>query len=317
VAEPGLHALSRAVLHFLERASAGVIVAVGAVSHLAAEQLVQRQPRTLAEDVPQRDVDTAHRVEQHRPVAPVRADVHRLVDVLDLVDPPADEKGPQVLLDSGLHHERTLRERRTPPAVQARLIGDDLHHDQADAIGRREDDLDVLDPDRRYAARRRRRRRLGLHVAFGQPGCGRQHRTARKLAQHVTSLHIVSVSQSNCDRARLIDQILTRARADSGQIALASAPVDIGALASSLVEQIQPKSETRGIAPSCEQQEDVVVGSRRVIRRAGAGSTFTVTLPTARAVHQHRCRMLTERQPERNASATNRAERACSGRQTP
>ena len=89
----------------------------------------------------------------------------------------------------------------------------------------------------------------------------------------------------NCDRARLIDQTLTRARADSGQIALASAPVDIGALASSLVEQIQPKFETRGIAPSCEQQEDVVVGSRRVIRHAGAGSTFTVTLPTARAVH--------------------------------
>ena len=51
----------------------------------------------LALDVPQRDVHAAHRVEQHRAVAPVRAHVARLPDVLDLVDVAADEERLEVL----------------------------------------------------------------------------------------------------------------------------------------------------------------------------------------------------------------------------
>lgn len=58
---------------------------------------------------------------------------------------------------------------------------------------------------------------------------------------------------------RLIDQILTLARAESGQIALTMAPVDVGELAGSLVEQLQPVAETRGIQLSCEQPDRVMV----------------------------------------------------------
>ena len=66
------------------------------MTDLAAEQLIERHAGALGLDVPQRDVDAAHRVEQHRPVPPVRADVARLPDVLDLVDVAADEKRLQV-----------------------------------------------------------------------------------------------------------------------------------------------------------------------------------------------------------------------------
>jgi heavy metal sensor kinase len=58
---------------------------------------------------------------------------------------------------------------------------------------------------------------------------------------------------------RLIDQILTLARAESGQIALTIALVDVGQLAGSLVEQLQPVAETRGIQLSCERCDPVIV----------------------------------------------------------
>ena len=44
---------------------------------------------------------------------------------------------------------------------------------------------------------------------------------------------------------RLIDQLLTLARAEAGQIPLARAPVDLGALAASLVEQLEPVAQAR------------------------------------------------------------------------
>ena len=44
---------------------------------------------------------------------------------------------------------------------------------------------------------------------------------------------------------RLIDQVLTLARAESGQIPLRFAVVDLGALAASLVEQLEPVAHAR------------------------------------------------------------------------
>ncbi len=194
VAEPGGHALARVVGDLGEVASAGVVVAVGPVANLAAEHLVQRQPGALAEDVPQRDVDAAHRVEEHRPVAPVRADVHRLPDVLDLVDAPADQERPQVLIDRRLHHQGTLRERGASPAVQAGLVGDDLHDHEADAVGRGQDHLHVLDANRRQAPRRWRcDRHLRQHFVCGHHSPARQHRARRRdRPEQVTSVHALS-----------------------------------------------------------------------------------------------------------------------------
>jgi heavy metal sensor kinase len=59
--------------------------------------------------------------------------------------------------------------------------------------------------------------------------------------------------------ARLIDQILMLARAESGQIRLTFAPVDVGELAASLVEQLEPVAQARTIDLRCERTGTVLV----------------------------------------------------------
>ena len=58
---------------------------------------------------------------------------------------------------------------------------------------------------------------------------------------------------------RLISQILTLARADAGEIRIATEPVALGQLASTVAEQIEPVADARSIALSCEVAEDVSV----------------------------------------------------------
>jgi heavy metal sensor kinase len=59
--------------------------------------------------------------------------------------------------------------------------------------------------------------------------------------------------------ARLIDQILTLARAESGQIHLTFKPVDVGELAASLVDQLEPVAQARTIDLRCERNGTVMV----------------------------------------------------------
>jgi heavy metal sensor kinase len=59
--------------------------------------------------------------------------------------------------------------------------------------------------------------------------------------------------------ARLIDQILMLARAESGQIRLTFAPVDVGELAVSLVEQLEPVAQARTVDLHCERNGTVLV----------------------------------------------------------
>ena len=58
---------------------------------------------------------------------------------------------------------------------------------------------------------------------------------------------------------RLIDRVLTLARAESGQVHLKMAPVDIGALVASLVEQLELVAEARDIELVCERADGLVV----------------------------------------------------------
>jgi heavy metal sensor kinase len=81
-------------------------------------------------------------------------------------------------------------------------------------------------------------------------GSGREPDVQAALASQIEEL----------DRlARLIDQILTLARAESGQIKLTFAPVDVGALAASLVEQLEPVAQARAIDLRCERNGTVIV----------------------------------------------------------
>ena len=59
--------------------------------------------------------------------------------------------------------------------------------------------------------------------------------------------------------ARLIDQILTQARAEAGQIHLTFAPVNLGELASSVVEDLESLAEARSIGLTCEPEDSVSV----------------------------------------------------------
>ena len=58
---------------------------------------------------------------------------------------------------------------------------------------------------------------------------------------------------------RLIDQILTLARAEAGQIRLTWAPVNLTELAASLVEQLEPMAAAKSIDLRCEPLQAVMV----------------------------------------------------------
>ena len=58
---------------------------------------------------------------------------------------------------------------------------------------------------------------------------------------------------------RLIDQILVVAQAEAGQIPLAMGAVDLGTLAATVVDQIEPVAQSKGIAMRCDHASDAVV----------------------------------------------------------
>jgi heavy metal sensor kinase len=66
---------------------------------------------------------------------------------------------------------------------------------------------------------------------------------------------------------RLIDQLLTLARAEAGQIPLASEPVNLGSLCEALVEQLEPVAEARSITLTCEAATAVVAGDAEWLKR--------------------------------------------------
>jgi two-component system, OmpR family, sensor kinase len=81
------------------------------------------------------------------------------------------------------------------------------------------------------------------------------------LRQHGTDPQQRAASQlEEIDRLkRLIDQILVLARAEAGEIPLTMGHVDLGTLVTSLVEQIEPVAQARGIAMQCEHVDSVFV----------------------------------------------------------
>src|SRR5262252_10542423 len=88
---------------------------------LAAEELPHGHPRALALEIPQRHVDAGQCVVEHRPAAPVRADVCRLKDVLDVIRVAPQQEWLEVLLNRGDDRQRPLGERSAAQAVQTWL----------------------------------------------------------------------------------------------------------------------------------------------------------------------------------------------------
>ena len=96
-----------------------------------------------------------------------------------------------------------------------------------------------------------------IELALGRLGTGDANRD--QLASQIEEIDRLK---------RLIEQILTLARAEAGQIPLTFAALDAGELAAALVEQLEPVAQARGIALTCECAPGAVVrGDGEWLRR--------------------------------------------------
>jgi heavy metal sensor kinase len=80
-------------------------------------------------------------------------------------------------------------------------------------------------------------------------GAGRGGDLQRTLASQIEEIDRLT---------RLIERVLTLARAEAGQIPLTFRPVDLGEMAASLVEQLEPVALARSITLECESPSSVV-----------------------------------------------------------
>ena len=70
---------------------------------LAAQNLIERQPGSLAQNVPQGHIDAADRIVERWPVPPIAAEPRGLPDVLDLRCVLADQERLKIFIDGRLH----------------------------------------------------------------------------------------------------------------------------------------------------------------------------------------------------------------------
>jgi hypothetical protein len=118
-----------ALVEVLHLAAAEVPVQTDVISDRAAPQLVTRNAVNLAEDVPERDVDPAHRGAANDVVAvPEVLAEHHLPEVLDPRRVLADDQLGEVL-DGADHGTRVPLEGGLAPAVEPGLVRQDAHED--------------------------------------------------------------------------------------------------------------------------------------------------------------------------------------------
>src|SRR5262249_10876730 len=106
---------------------------------------------------------------------------------LDAVDGAAQQKRLEVQVNGRFDQVGALGEGGAAVAVKTILVGDDLDHVQARALGRAFDDLNILDLWHGHAARGAGRCLLSLRFLGGQQG-GRRG-TGHGGAEKFTSVH--------------------------------------------------------------------------------------------------------------------------------
>ena len=132
----------------VDRLPARVRVGEHAVARAAAEQLVERHPRRLGLDVPQRGVDRGDRRHRDRPAAPVGALVEQLPGVLDARRVAAGQQRADVLAQVRRDRQLAAVERRVAEAGQP-VAGRQLERDE---VAPRAADDDLGGRDRAHVA---------------------------------------------------------------------------------------------------------------------------------------------------------------------
>ena len=143
----GLHLVVQLTL----RQGGGVAIERHCRANLASQQLIDRHAETLAQDVPQRAIDSAQRVVAFRPGAEIFLQVRRLPDVFDLVAVFADHKRLQPLFNVGLRRLGNFLVGRRAQSVEPGLAGLHLDDGPVGAGGRGGNDFDVGDFQRRHS----------------------------------------------------------------------------------------------------------------------------------------------------------------------
>ena len=202
MAESLRHKAFRAFDHRLKFRAIGMRVGIDGFAAFAAGELIDGHAGLAPLDVPQRLVDAADGVVQHRTVLPVGAVVAGLPDVLDPVGGLAQQKRLEIFLHGGLHQVGALGERGAAVAVEAILVGGDLDHGEPHAGGLAFDHADVLDPRRSHAAGGARNLLLRSQEGRGKT---KQARTPDRLQQfttfHLHAFHKIAIVEKRLQTA--------------------------------------------------------------------------------------------------------------------
>ena len=126
-------------------APVGVLVHRSSLAHATAQKIYQRQAGDFRLDVPQRHVNAAHGVVEHRAAAPVAVKHHQSPELFDPRDVAADQQRLQIVFHRRLHRAEPLREGPTSQAVKPRFGSLYLHHQQVAPHRPGENDTDVSD----------------------------------------------------------------------------------------------------------------------------------------------------------------------------
>ena len=114
----------------LGRITASMAIDRRPLAALAAQELVNRHPRPLAFDIPERLINTGDGIIEHRPIAPIAIDHRHLPDLLNPIDIATNEEGLEMALDRGVHRIKTLGKSRATDPVEPIVRSDDFNDDQ-------------------------------------------------------------------------------------------------------------------------------------------------------------------------------------------
>lgn len=161
------------------------------------------------------------------------------------------------------HATRTIEVRTLDRRLPVRGAHDELD-EVADAFNHALDRLERSVTDmRQFSAALAHELRTPLAILRGEAELALSASTTHEEIRRALQTQLEEFDRLN----GLITQVLTLARAESGQIPLAHDDIDLAALAREVVEQLEPVAAARGITLTCDARDAVVNGDPGWLRR--------------------------------------------------